>query len=182
MTALSLDEYDVSPEPVGENRETFRVENDSQAAWAMRKLRAIRTKQAEAEAIAHAEHERIEAWLADAKKATSGDEAFFEGLLIAYAMRQRVTENRKSITLPHGSIKSRAAQPSVKVADADAFIMWAKTYGPEFIRTKVEPDLSAIRRDCDLSGNEAVNMATGEVVPGVIIQQRDATFSVEVNL
>jgi hypothetical protein len=46
--ALPVDDFEIIEEPA---REPFRVDDDSKADWAMRKLASIRRKQAENQAI-----------------------------------------------------------------------------------------------------------------------------------
>lgn len=192
MSALpSLSEFDPTPAPESEDRERFRVYDDSAASWAMRKLKAIREKQAEVIKIAEAERARIEMWASEAVAALEPDEAYFTGLLLDYARRQRAEQGRKTIDLPHGKVKSRSAQPKFTFTDPAAFIAWAKESGrADLVRVKEEPDLTAVKAALkvpDAEGREtaaavAIDPASGEVAPGVAVELREATYTVEVDL
>jgi len=191
MTALSsLSEFDPIPAPESDDRERFRVYDDSAASWAMRKLRAIREKQAEIIKIAEAERERIETWAHDAVSSLAPDEAYFTGLLTDYARRERTESGRKTIDLPHGKIKSRAAQPKYVFTDPAAFIAWAKETGhADLVRVKEEPDLTAVKAVLrvpqiddwhESAAASVIDPASGEVAPGVEVELRGATYAVEV--
>jgi phage host-nuclease inhibitor protein Gam len=112
--------------------------------------------------------------------------------LTDYARRERATSGRKTIDLPHGKIKSRAAQPKYLFTDPAAFIAWAKETGhPDLVRVKEEPDLTAVKAVLQVpqmdEGRESaaafiVDPASGEVAPGVEVELRGATYAVEVAL
>jgi phage host-nuclease inhibitor protein Gam len=182
MTAVELDEYQRPEEAKNQDRERFRIDTDEQATWAIRKLRSLRSRKAEIDKIAADEEQRIRDWRDDALSSLTGDDAYFAGILIDYARRQRDAEGRKSISLPYGTIKSRAAQPRVQVTDPAGFMAWARASHPDMIRIKEEPDLTAIKAAADISGSQAVDPSTGEIIPGVAVEQRDATYTVEVTL
>ena len=176
-------EYDsaftVAPE--GEERERFVVQDDSQAAWAMRKLMALRKRQADIDALAEEEAARIGSWHLHASSGLVADTNYFTGILTEYARKQRDDFDRKSISLPYGTVKSRASSRRVEVTDADAFIAWARTNAPTLIRVKEEPDKAAIKASFDSSSNLIVDPSTGEVVPGVAVAVSDTTFTIETN-
>lgn len=99
----------------------FRVDDDSQATWAMKKLREKVLKIRENERIAKEQLDVIAEWLKDVNSALERDAAFFEGHLKDYMRRER--NNRKSIKLPWGTLKSTA---STKIEVEPEFISWAQ--------------------------------------------------------
>lgn len=74
---------------------------------------------------------------------------FFEGHLRLYAEANRSallgTGKKKSRDLHHGSIGWRTKGQSIEVKDEAAFLAWCKRLGPEFVRTKEEPVLAAVK-------------------------------------
>lgn len=188
MTAQPLGEYPSPTDPViaQEERERFQITDDKQAAWAMRKLAAIRKRQAEVSGIADLERERIAAWETQQIEALSGDTAYFTGLLVQYARTERDANDRKSVVLPHGSVKSRAGSRRVEIVDADAFTVWAQKNAPTLVRVRVEPDKAAIRAAIPDDVMRATNplpvdSTTGEVMPGVSITRSEITYTVEID-
>lgn len=170
--------WDTSDPTAGE-RERFRIDNDEQAVWAMRKLAAARTRLDEIAYIAEAEIQRIQAWAEHESREPLRDVDYFEGILVEYGMQQRA-EGRKSVSTPYGTIKSRAGQAKWSV-DADTFIEWAKQHRPDLVRVKEEPALSTMKEALSINGDSAFDPDSGEVVPGVIVTGADTKFTVEVS-
>lgn len=185
MSALPMDpaEYDAptDPAPEGEERERFTIGDDAAAGWAMRKLAALRKRQAEVDAIARDEIARIEAWHLAASGALVADTNYFTGLLTHYAHVEREAHGRKSISLPYGTVRSRAGSRRVEVTDDVAFLAWAEQSAPTLIRVRKEPDKAAIRQTFDAADDMVVDPATGEVVPGITVTRSETTYQIETN-
>jgi hypothetical protein len=107
------------------------------------------------------------------------DSDYFEAILIEYGRGQRI-EGRKSVSTPYGTIKSRTAPPAFDV-DKDAFLEWAKANRPDLVRVKEEPNVADMKAVLEVSGDNAIDPQSGEVVPGVKVTGHDVRFSVEVS-
>lgn len=162
------------------DRERFRITDDAQATWAMRKLAAAREALNGVANVAEAEIARVQAWAEQRSRQALQDAQYFEGILCEYARAQRA-EGRKSVSTPYGTVKSRAGSPRWTI-DAEAFLAWARTAHPDLIRVKEEPALAAVKDALQVADGGAVDPATGEVVPGVAIAEAEVTYSVEVAL
>jgi len=163
-------------------RERFTITDDQQATWAMRKLMSLRKRQAEIDALARVEIERIESWHLHASGGLIADTNYFTGVLVEYARAERETNDRKSISLPYGMVKSRAGSRHVEVSDVAAFTQWAQANSPTLLRVRVEPDKAAIKASLKDEGTAGViDTTTGEIVPGVTIVQSQTTYTVETN-
>lgn len=172
---ISAIEYD-NTEPV--DRERFKIEDDSQATWAMRKISAAKGRMSEIQAIADAEIARIQEWAEREAREPLRDIDYFEFILTEYATKQRA-EGRKTVSTPYGSVKSRMGQAKYVVDDTEAFLQWAKANRPEFIRVKEEPDVSAMRER--VPADSAVDPETGEVIPGLRVEPGSPSYKVEVS-
>jgi len=172
-------DWDAEAPVASEDRERFRIQNDEQAVWAMRKMAAASQRLKEIQHIADAEIERIQAWAEQQSREPLRDTDYFEAILIEYGRAQRV-EGRKSVSTPYGTIKSRLAQPSFDV-DKDAFLEWAKANRPDLVRVKEEPNVADMKVVLEVSGENAIDPHSGEVVPGVKVTGHDVRFSVEVS-
>lgn len=180
--SVSLDEaLDRFADQTPEQRETFIVDDDQKASWAMRKLRGIRAHKAANQAIADEEIARINDWLANANASLDNDERYFTTLLISYARWSRDKEDRKSIVLPHGKVVSRMGQPKWEV-DTETFLKWADANREELVRIKVEPNLSEAKKVLEVVNGNAIDPKTGEVAQGVTVHPAEITYSVEVEL
>lgn len=169
---VSLDDFEIVEQPA--ITEAFVVDDDKKADWAMRKLARLRRKQAENKAIAEAEIQRVSEWLETVNKSLESDAAYFEYILTPYALLQR-SEGRKTVTLPHGTIKTTAGRPKIEIEDEEKFLEWAKESETSVIRIKTEIDkkaLNALLRD----DNQVIS-TQGEIVPAVRVIPADASVS-----
>lgn len=158
-------------------RERFMITDDAAASWALRKLAALRKRQAELDAVAASELRRVEEWhLSESGKLTV-DATYFTAILTEYARAQRET-GRKSITLPTGVIKSRTSSARVDVQDVDQFLAWATPNAPSLIRVRREPDKAAMKAALTVDGGKVIDPTTGEIVPGVTAVQPETTYTI----
>jgi len=146
------------------------------AAWASRKAAAAHREIARWKAWAEGEKARIDAIVAAEAKRAEDDASFFEHHLAAY-LRAEIEAGRKtkSMELPGGTIKLTARQPRLDV-DADAFLAWAVTSRPEFVRVKQEVDKTALKRAATLA-DDGVVVVDGEIVPGATWEPQDDSAS-----
>ena len=106
-----IDDFEIIEEPL---REAFVVNDDSKADWVMRKLAAVRRKQAENKAIYDREVLRVTEWLEKVNTDLERDAEWFESNLKPYAFTER-WNGRKSIVLPHGTIKTTAGRSKIEI-------------------------------------------------------------------
>lgn len=181
MEDQNIHEFDVQPV----DREQFRITNDALAAWAMRKLLDLRSKQAANTAIADAERLRIDEWEKHVNSRFDDDIAFFESHLIQYGIHQRQDEGRKTIETPYGVVKSRLGQPKYRIVDEQAFFDWAGVNLPEAIAVKMTPALSVLKDKTSVEETATLGPVamweSGEIVPGVEVEQANVSYTVEVS-
>jgi hypothetical protein len=166
-TQPEINEFDnPAVSSISAENEGFVVDTDQKADWAIRKLAVIRRKQAENKAIYDAEVIRITEWLSTVNTALDRDALYFEAVLTPYALLQR-SEGRKTVTLPHGTLKTTAGQPRIEFNDESKFIEWAKINDPALLRIKTDIDKSALKA---LITEEGVVISTqGEIIPEVTV-------------
>lgn len=160
-----------------EDRERFKITDDSQATWAMRKAAAARARLHDIELIAESEIARIQHWAEHESRVPMRDLSYFEGILIDYAIRQRA-EGRKTVSTPYGAVKSRSGQARYVFVDKEGFVEWAKQHRPEWVAVKEEPSLSSLR---DSNVAAAADPDTGEVIPGLEVEPPSVKYTVEVS-
>lgn len=178
---MELDDYDGEGQAYEPG--SFQVTDDAKAAWAMRKMRAVQVRIDEAARVASAERERIDEWAARVTGPLLEDRAYFEGLLIAYAVRER-EQGRKSIDLPHGSVRSRTVAASFEADGTDDFLEWAREHHPEWIRVKESFDMKAIKdaTTVEPTGTLGPVVVTndGEIIPGLIGKPSRVSYTIAV--
>lgn len=171
---MDINEFEISEFP--QTQTPFVVDTDAKAEWAIRKLSAVRKRIAEAEQIAKDEIYRVEQWLESQKKSLSNDAEYFEALLITYGERCRTVDNRLTVSLPHGKIKSRATKAKVSVNNEEEFIAWAKDNAPDLLRVKESVNVGELNKLID---GDVVVTADGEVVPAVSVIPDAVNYTIE---
>lgn len=155
----------------------FVVDNDAKAEWALRKLDAIRAKQNEFRTIARHEIERINFWLTSQEEKYQQEASYFESQLVTYAMLERERNNRKTIDLPHGKIKSRSVNEKVEVVNESEFLDWARTNAPDLLRVKESANLKALA-ELPREGDVIVSV-DGEIIPALRVLPASVNFNIE---
>ena len=180
MNMQALDDYllDAYDEPQEqEEREQFRIKNDDEANWAMRKIAKARREFAEAEQQAERETERINAWLDGKRKERERAEEFFTGLLIAYYLPQHLGDpKRKTFTLPAGVFLVRQQQPEYQRDDVE-LVKWLESHVmPDYVEVVKKPKWAELKKLIETKGGVAT--VAGEVVDGVLVVPRGFKFTV----
>jgi phage host-nuclease inhibitor protein Gam len=166
-----VDDFEIIEEPT---REAFIVNDDAKADWAMRKLASIRRKQADNKVIYDREVLRVAEWLEKVNTDLERDAEWFESNLKPYALTERYN-GRKSVVLPHGTIKTTAGRPKIEIENELEFLAWAETSQPELIRVKKEIDKKILNTLLTDSGD--VISTQGEIVPSVRVIPAETSVS-----
>lgn len=176
-----------------ETRDRWRIDDDTAANWALRKLAAAETEKARIRHEAQAEISRVQAWADDAEQAISHDVDFFTGCLVDYRHRLESADPKlaKTYKLPAGSIARAKARRKVVLVDADALMEWALDNDRDLltVRPARAEMMAAIGARYDLASavddpdteTEMVVVSTGEQVPGVRIVRGADTYSAKPN-
>lgn len=160
----------------------FVIEDDVQAAWALRKFRDLRRSQTEINAVVLSEVEAINEWAERQRGKLDRDLEHFENLLIEYATKQRDRYGRKSIDLPAGRVTSRLSTESWTVKPE--FVKWAKDFAPDLVRQKVTemPEtVEVLKEHLEYANGKVVKKETGEIVEGIEIKTPTVNYKVEAN-
>jgi hypothetical protein len=191
MSTESAVEYDFEDNNLpdvsvaSEERERFHIIDDAQAAWAMRKLLALRSKVDENTAIADQEVNRIQEWLHRVNGKFDSDITYFEAILKIYAQKQRESDGRKTIETPYGVVKSRATSDKFRVVDEEAFFAWAEANLPDAIAVKRSPSLTVLKEKALAEHTDTLGMIAmttdGEIIPGVDVEAGGINFTIEVS-
>lgn len=178
-----LEEHLAALDDAVDHPEHFEIENDGAAAWAMRKLRRLRQQQESNKSIAEEQIAKIEEWLIRVNRPSDDSIRYFEAILSDYANRQRINEDRKTIDLPDGKISTRTGSKKWEV-NGEVFLPWARENAPDLIRIREEVALSEVKSRLAPSGEEGIviDPASGELVPGVSVHQREISITISPDL
>jgi Bacteriophage Mu Gam like protein len=175
--ALAVDLRDV-PES-DELREAYRIDGPGSAAWAMRKLRDARIRQAEVRAVADAEIERVQAWADTEHAKHERDAAWFESILTRWALDCRAADPRaKTVSTPYGTVTTRETAGAWTVDDA-VVLAWARASRPELVQVRESLRLADAKRMLTVDAGKVIDADSGEVVPGIEVGPSRVTAAVK---
>jgi phage host-nuclease inhibitor protein Gam len=173
-------------------RERFKITDLGGVNWALRKLAALKAREAEVNQLADAEIERINAWREKELEGVKRDVEYFESLLMEYHAEQLKQDPKaKTITTPYGKLRSVTRKPSVKKVDEDALLAHLKAAGEtQYIVVKESVAWGELKQVLQAGIVPASDKPTGyrvvdwngEEVPGVEVDLGGTSFSVEVDV
>lgn len=160
--------------------DSFIVDSESKADWALRKIREAEARIAQVQQFAQKRIDEINAWV---DKITANEQRsieYFSGLLEVYHRKQFEANPRlKTIKLPSGELQIRKAQPQY-ARDDEKLVAWLKVRYPELVKVKETPDWSEAKKRFQIAGRRLVDPDTGELVDGVEVYEPEApTFKVK---
>lgn len=141
-----------------EVKEGFKVYDLESANWCFRKLRALAEKEAEIEAVAKDEIDRINYWKNKEERDIKESREYFEMLLKEYYSNQKAINSKFKCKTPYGSISSR----KTKNIDYDESKMldYLKVSHPDMIQTVEKFNKAEVKKI--IKGN--VDIYTGEIL------------------
>lgn len=180
MSAAEFNAHHTDPDST-----PFRVDDDTKAAWAMRKLTEAQRELDRIRAAYRAEAVRLSEELADVSGPRSADVDLFTSMLTDY-LRQRHDADPtvpQTYALPGGKVTRRKAKQTVQVTDPDLFVGWA--LDNDAAALKMVPQVSRLTVAFGYAApkvgpGETAPLAStaGEIVPGVMVVRGDDTYGV----
>lgn len=179
--ALRIIEGSEPLDPMPAAAQRFIVDDEAKAEWALRKLARAEAEMARDRALATEEIAKISSWLEERSAVILRRIEFFSSLLVEFHTNEIAADpNRKTISLPSGTLRARKAADRWVIEAPEVFITWAKDNLPEAVRVKESPALAEIKSQLAVSkvacttedgqpGFYASVPDTGEIVPGVTV-------------
>lgn len=151
------------------------------------RLAKIRARAQADREVADAQVGQVREWLARRLETHDGAAAWHEGQLASYhAALLRDDKNRRTVSLPAGTLKVRKGQPGWEF-DADVFLGWARDHLPAAVDQppapaeridKAEAKRALTRRDAKNNPIEHGLTADGERPPGLTVEPAVDKFTV----
>lgn len=177
---LDLADWLVGPDP-DFDAEVAPPADADEADRRLRLLAKVRREIAEVERHAADEIDRVNAWAESRYSVLHGRAQWLtDGLEMWHRAVLSEDPSRKSISLPCGTLKSRAQQPEWAFDD-EVFLPWAEVHAPELVKVQVRSSVdrnAAKHAIVVLDDGRHIVSGTGEVVPGVTVTVRGPSFSV----
>lgn len=185
MTSLEeylLESYEAPEDLDDTENQRFRIQDDNQADWALRKIARARQDMKEAEETAAMEIEKINRWLDGQRDESLRTERFFTALLQEYYEPRFMTNpDKKTYKLPSGKVQRRTQQPQFD-RDNEALLAWLKQREmTDYIEVKETPKWGELKQQVQVVGEHVVikdGPLKGEIIDGVEVVHRPPTFRV----
>lgn len=166
----------------------FEVTTLDRANRVVFRVGQLRRQLGEATRVYRAEQERLDEWIEDERRRVANQLRFLETLAEHYH-RGLLAEDERRLTvhLPAGTLTARK-QPDRWDIDDELFVGWAEeTKREELLNRTVTLKRGEVKKALEpavAEGDEwktapAVDPATGETVPGVLVVRGDKKFSVD---
>lgn len=189
MESMNMEDLFLEFESEHETTETasnqFVIDNDQKAEWAMRKIRE--TKQ-ETNRLVSLCQDQIAFYKNKLDKITQDGASRIGNLEYMLRTYFDASEHLHSISksgrhtykLASGKMVLKPQQPEYKHDDA-ILLGWLKENGlNDYVQIKEAPKWADIKKSCTVCDGQIVFSDTGEIVPGVSVENRDPVFVVEV--
>jgi len=177
-----LESYEAPEDLDDTENQRFRIQDDNQADWALRKIARARQDMKEAEETAAMEIEKINRWLDGQRDESLRTERFFTALLQEYYEPRFMTNpDKKTYKLPSGKVQRRTQQPQFD-RDNEALLAWLKQREmTDYIEVKETPKWGELKQQVQVVGEHVVikdGPLKGEIIDGVEVVHRPPTFRV----
>ena len=161
--------------------DSFAIDNDRKADWAIRK---IKTERAERDRLVALADEQIRELMEKKKELTERCEtrtAHLGTLLRLYfdTVETTATKTQASYKLLSGKLVLKRQAPEYQ-RDETALLDWAKANAPDMVQTKESVTWGDLKKLTTLDGEKVVLAETGEIVSGVVAVPREDVFEVQV--
>ena len=164
-----MDEQKMIPE---EQQEGFKIDSDSKAEWAVKRIKEAEREQNRLLALVDEERAELDVRekeiLDNYAKKTDGLKALLEEYLRAQYAKEEARETNTQITyqLLSGKLVYKKSGLELK-QNADVLVNWCKEHLPDAIKVTYTPKWAEIKKNIKVVDGVPVYAPTGEVVDGV---------------
>lgn len=166
-------------EPAEQVRKAWKIENDEQAAWALRLILEETPKVTEREAAAAERRapllealDRVDSWVERTTAESRRTIEFALAVLERYALdeRERTDGDRKTIDTPDGKVETRAGRESIDVTDADDLLRFVRATKQK-ITEWAKPEYSVKKKEVKELTREA-EAVQADVLAGLTLSEK----------
>jgi hypothetical protein len=181
---MNMDEMyeQIINEQVEENKtEGFRIDDDGKAEWALKKIAQEKQELKKYNSVCDAMIDEYNAKKIKAEQKYENNTQFLRDQLQEYfgTVERKRTKTQENYKLPSGKLV--LSYPKVKfVRDEEILTNWLENNQlDEFVKIKKSTDWKELKKKVQVSGSSIVT-EDGEVVDGIIAEETEAEFKVEV--
>lgn len=164
-----MDEQKMIPE---EQQDGFKIDSDSKAEWAVKRIKEAEREQNRLLALVDEERAELDVRekeiLDNYARKTDGLKALLEEYLRAQYAKEEARETNTQITykLLSGKLVYKKSGLELK-QNADVLVNWCKEHLPDAVKVTYEPKWAEIKKNIKVVDGIPVYAPTGEVVDGV---------------
>ena len=164
-----MDEQKMIPE---EQQDGFKIDSDSKAEWAVKRIKEAEREQNRLLALVDEERAELDVRekeiLDNYAKKTDGLKALLEEYLRAQYAKDEARETNTQITyqLLSGKLVYKKSGLELK-QNADVLVNWCKEHLPDAVKVTYTPKWAEIKKNIKVVDGVPVYAPTGEVVDGV---------------
>ena len=165
-----------------QQKEEWRIDNDSRADWALDKIREARAQYRRLEMVVNDKIAQLKAALEKEKERMEREAGFFECKLAEYfeSVPKRKTKTQETYKLPSGRLVKKYKQPQI-VRNEDKLVAWLENNSmTELVKIQKRADWATLKKETDIAGEKIISKHTGEIIDGVRAVARNPEFKVEV--
>ncbi|WFD11995.1 host-nuclease inhibitor Gam family protein [Tepidibacter hydrothermalis] len=170
-----------------EDRETWKIENDNVADWALDKIRESREEYKRFEDVAVAKIEQIKIAMDQEKKKMEVETSFFESKLREYfeTVKTKSTKTQATYSLPAGKLVKKLDKEDFKVDREKVieFIKENKEEYQEFVKTETleKLDWAKFKKNLTIDNGNIIDKSTGEVLEleGLTLEVKPGKFEIK---
>ena len=163
-----------------EDKETFKVDSLEKANWCMKQIQAKERQKEELKQLVEYEKQKLEIYLAQESKGPEESIEFFKAKMQPYIAEKIAEGKKKSINLPCGTVGFRSSAPKFTFDD-EKLKTFVTGYDKNLIETKTSVKWGELKKQLTFSNNQAVT-EDGEVVPGIVVEEKEPIFFVKVEV
>lgn len=160
-------------------KQEWKIDDLGSADWALRKIAALESQNAEVKQFADSERERIADWEQKETLANNDRIEFFKAKLSEYLGELREKDPKARIKTPHGSVGTRK-RPAKWEYGSDAVEELEKLGMAELIRIKKEVDKSEFKKAVKVTDDGRVITENGELIESIQVVEQGETLNVKV--
>ena len=163
--------------------ETFLIDNDQKADWALKKIKAERTELERIKELAEAEIAELEQKIKDEQEASERRCSYLKAALELYfdSVEHKHTKTQESYKLLHGTLVRKAGGVDY-LRDDDKLTGWMQEHDyDDMVTIKTSPQWGNFKRllSADPETGVVTVAETGEVVDGLKAVQKPDTFDIK---
>lgn len=162
-------------------QEGFKVDDASKAEWALKKIAEDKLEMEKFQSVCKAMIEEYQSKIHQAEQRFQASTNWLKLELKEYfnTQKKKVTKTQESVKLPSGTLKLKYSKPKF-VRNEELLTKWLKENKlDDFVKVKETADWAGLKKTINVSGDSVIT-EDGEIVEGIVVEQTEPEFVVEV--